>query len=418
MTVTHLPGRATARTGQVAAAARARACAWTLLAAGAWATAPVQAQDLGATAAAEDAGQPRTGWRVGLALDHHLDALPLADAGTDDVLQRLRLDRGARLIGRVDDEARLMRLAGDGWRWGWLARQRARLSVSRGTVEAARSAEDDATASRDGHWPVRVRFQAWSGQGLAGGRAWAPAPGWTAHIEAQALRLGRWRERRIDGDIDHAGATDTYTGRLTQTLWDSAEGAPFGPTPAAHGHALLLRGHVGHTLALGTATDGPALRPPALRLGLAWQDAGWLHWRRRAVDDGVLDTDTARRDADGYLVYDPLIQGHWSTQGRARWQRPDLALTLQAADRQSRDDGPGWTARHDRDTGWRHTLHWQLRGAARLSWTPAERQLAVALAAGAHQLTLGADRIDRGARSLRLAWQWTAADAADASVTR
>ncbi|MEN9892051.1 MAG: hypothetical protein RLY78_2346 [Pseudomonadota bacterium] len=413
---------------------------------------------------------PPAAWSTTLRIDHHLDALALSDAGQDDLGPRLRLDRPGRQLGRIDDEWRLTRHLASGWRLGVVARQRATLSVSRAALEAARSADDDRPALQDEHWPARLRLQAWSGQGLVIGRSVVladtptdtstaspspprdadaeptgrprrPATGRTLlTLEGQLLRLDRWRQRSVDGQVLHTAATDDYSGRLVSTAMDSRTAAPFGPAPADHGLALLSSGRISHHL----SPHGEIGPVAGSRLWLSWHDAGWLRWRRRSIEQATLDTEATWRDADGYLVYSPLIVGQWQRDDSPVWQTPDWSLGAEWLD-PGRAGAPGerpragtgvwgWSARRHAHHGWRHTLGWQRRqGSAAwagwadapdgpagmagtdwavqgVAWTPQERRLSLWFGHADAWLEIGGDRLDRTARSMRLAFGWRWAD--------
>ena len=344
-----------------------------------------------ATAAA--AGAPDDGWRLKLHSQQHSDATAL-NLGRDPQAGDLA-PRPGRNLAYIDDEVRVERQLGS-WNFGLLARSRATLVASADTLALYQQVDGGAPISADRRWAVEARFRGFSGGGLVVGREHGLGAGWSAHWQVQALVLQRWRERRISGTVGASLASGEYDFALTSAQRDDRLRFPFQSTYPSRGAALLGD------------------------LSLAWQgqrwqfeatvkDAGWQHWRALPRQDAVLDSRTAAFDADGFLIYRPLIQGQnaqpTATQAAAAWGR--LAAGWQPA----ATPGVTWEAGGDVLPGF-GLLPWLgLRagvGASQLAlqWRTHERRLTLHWQWQGLTLTAGADRLGAGSRSRELGLAW------------
>lgn len=343
-------------------------------------------------AAAADADTD-TIWRLSLHSRQHSDATALnlgRDPRVEDLAPRL-----GRNLAYIDDEVRLERTQG-GWTLGLLARSRATLVASADTLALYRQVDGRETIAGDKRWTVDARFRGFSGGGLVFGREHALGAGWSARWELQALVLQRWRERRISGTAGATAATGAYDFALTSMQRDDGLRFPFQNAFAARGSAWL---------------GGAALAWQGERwqFEAALHDAGWQRWRGLPRQDAVLDSGTAAYDADGYLIYRPLIQGQntqpTATQAAPAWGR------LAARWRADPETGLGAEAGADLLPGF-GALPWLgLRlpaGGSQLAlqWRTHERRLTLQWSWRGLTLTAGADRLggDRRSRELGLAW--------------
>jgi len=344
-----------------------------------------------APATAAPAGEAE--WRLGLRSQQHSDATAL-NLGRDPRAADLA-PRSGRNLAYIDDELRLERTQ-RGWTVGLLARSRATLVASADTLALYQQVDGGAAVTADRRWAVDARFRGFSGGGLAFGRQHALGGAWSAHWEVQALVLQRWRERRITGIAGATAASGEYDFELDSVQRDDGLRFPFQANFPSRGRALLG----GLTLAW---QGGP------WQFEAAVKDAGWQGWRGLPRQDAALDSRTAAVDADGYLIYRPLIQGQ-NTQatarssapawGRfaARWQPPAAGGALAET---GADLLPGFGL-----------LPWlglsAPVGASQLGlqWRTHERRLTLQWAWQGLTLTLGGDRLTGVARSRELGLAW------------
>lgn len=333
-------------------------------------------------------------WRLNLHSRQHSDATAL-NLGRDPRAEDLAPRRG-RNLAYIDDEGRLERTQG-AWTFGLLARSRATLVASADTLALYRQVDGGAAIDADRRWSVDARFRGFSGAGLVFGRQHAFGTGWSARWELQALRLQRWRERRIRGTAGATAATGVYDFALTSTQRDDGLRFPF-QTPFSSSGSALLGG-------AALAWEGERWQFDA-----ALHDAGWQRWRGLPRQDAVLDSRTAAVDADGYLIYRPLIQGQnaqpTTTQAAPAWGRLAVRWLADGASGPAAEVGtdllPGFGA-----------LPWLgLRlpaGDAHLAlqWRTHERRLTAQWTWQGLTLTAGADRLggERRSRELGLAWR-------------
>jgi hypothetical protein len=233
------------------------------------------------------------GWRLSLQSRQHSDATALG-LGRDPQAGDLAPRRG-RNLAYIDDEGRLERTQG-AWTVGLLARSRATLVVSADTLALYRQVDGGEPVTEDRRWDVDARFRGFSGGGLVLARQYGGDTGWSARWELQALVLQRWRERRISGTAGATAAGAAYDFALTSTQRDDGLRFPFQADFPSRGSALLG----GLTL---------AWQGRHWQFEAAVRDVGWQHWRALPRQDAVLDSRTAAYDADGFLIYRPLVQG-------------------------------------------------------------------------------------------------------------
>lgn len=354
--------------------------------------------------------------------DHHADAATLGvlDRGHFGRAEWAQVSpRAGDNLARIDDEARLgWRQRGgalDGWQIAVLARSQATLVASHDALALAAQVARGERQAAGADWQTRVRLRAFTGAGLAFGREQAltfvPAPGrWQAGWEVQTLALGRWREREIAGPVHLDAATQRYGFTLASAEADSRLRLPFQQPAASHGAGLLLGGRLDWQ-----GQDLPGAWAPWAHLAL--RDGGWLRWRGLPQQQATLDTATASTDADGFLVYQPLIQGQNRQSTVTRWQpwRATLAGGVALADRQRLglrlDTLPGW--------GLLPALTWQRPAASptapgwagvglNAEWCLHERRLTLGLDWRSFSLRAGADRPGGSARSRGWALAWNA----------
>lgn len=329
-------------------------------------------------------------WQVLLHSDRHNDAVRLAMPG-DESRRRLTPRSGLNLAYH-DDEARLFRRQG-GWTWSLLARNHATLVAGQQALALAALIADRRQPAADTQWQVDVHLRAFAGAGLAIGNTRALAPGWSMHWEAQALTLSRWRARDLAGPVQYKAATGQYQLDLQSQEVDNRLSFPFRQGFASRGAGLLLAG--------GLEWEG----------GGTWaraqlRDGGWLRWRGMPQQQAALNTATEALDADGFLIYKPLVVGRTVQAAVQQWMpwRGQIAggATLAGGHRVGLqlDSLPGF--------GVLPALQWQRPALAPdglalgAEWRVHERRLTVSATWQGVSLRMGADRLGPAALSREL----------------
>jgi hypothetical protein len=227
--------------------------------------------------------------------------------------------------------------------------------------------------------------------------SWTGAAGWHWQAGAQALRLQRLIWRRIDGQVSFDAASAGYSFDLASDRGDNRLKLPFERTYAASGMAWLL--------------DAQLMHCDAERcIGAGVRDLGRLRWAGLPREQASLSTQTQSVDADGYLIYKPLVQGLNSQADASRAAPASVNLDARwplAA---------GWNAALRAEWltayGWLPSARVQWQGAEgpvwAASWQVHERRLGVQASGARWLLRLAADRFGSGAhsRELRLVLNW------------
>ncbi len=333
------------------------------------------------------------GWQLSLRSDRHADALPLRQLGTDDWAASLA-PRAGRNLAYVDDEIRLSvgpaalaRRLGPGWTAALVVRSSATLVASHDALVLAGQVASGERPQADDRWQNDVRLRGFAGFGAELGREHPLSPQWTARWSAQALALTRWRERQLTGPAAYDAVDRSYRFALQSDELNDRLDAPFQQSFSPRGAGLLLGAELAWQGERGSAK-------------LALRDGGWLHWSGVPQQHLQLDTETAGVDADGFLVYRPLVQGNnsqrgttrrWPWRGRAElgWRVTDSGTLLASVDTVP-DFGP------------LPALQWQQRSGAlawSVGWRLHERRATVSAGWHGWQLRAGIDRLGSASRS-------------------
>lgn len=332
-------------------------------------------------------------WQLAARHDQHSDALALRDFG-DDAARKLA-PREGRNLAYLDTELRVSR-SGCTATWSLLARQSATLVTSRGALDLASDIALPGRPAQSEQWDVRGNYLGFAGAGVEWQGAWSPRPGWTLGLGAQALALRHLRERQVDGRASFDAARQAYQFDVHSFEVDDRLEFPFQTGFASNGWGLLFAAEL-------------AWREGPFGASISWRDAGWLRWSGSPQQQAQLASKTQAVDADGFVVYRPLIQGANSQPGHSvrpplrtsaalDW-RPDPVWRLQL-----RLDGieglgrlPALSA--SRDFG-------ELRLG--LTWRSHERRTTLALDWQAVSAVFGADSLGRDARSqeFSLRYRW------------
>lgn len=367
------------------AAARAAVAAGLCLA-----LAAVQAAAAGASPAG---AEPDVEWLLGARRVRHNDAMPLAAMDRDDH-SRIAA-RPGRNLAYLDDEVRLQRRSGP-WSFAVVGRSLATLVVDAQTLQLARLIETRQQPAADTLWRTEARLRGFSGAGLEIRRCADVTPQLRAEFSAQLLSLGSWHEREIAGSASYDARSRKYDFAIASDEIFNRLNFEYRQGPARNGWGLL---------------GGLELEWSDARMTLrgAVYDGGRLSWNRVPRQTLRLQADRQGTDADGFVVYGPLLEGR-NSQPSAQRAQPWRARA-EAAYRMGRQAqahaGFDWLA----DFG---ALPWlgastslgDMRAAA--AWRLHERRLDASLHWRGLSLGLGLDRLDGNARSrsLALGWRW------------
>lgn len=330
-------------------------------------------------------------WEIAVRADRHSDPLPLADLESEE-FDRLRA-RSGRNLAYIEDEIRASRTQG-AWTWSLLARSSATLVVNQDGMELAAQVARVVPADRDRLWNAEADFRAFNGAGVETARTFALARAWHAGVSVQALSIARWREREIDGTVSYEAATRGYRFDARSSEISSRLDFPFRQSFSSSGQGLLLGGTL-------------EWRSPQLTLGLSMRDLGWLRWRGVPRDDARLSSFTQSYDADGFVVYKPLIQGQYSQAGSTVRLAPKWTLSgrWQSEGHGRFELATDWLP----DFGALPSVGWGQRFGAvdlGLGWRFHERRATLSLAWQGLRLRFGADRLGSGAHSRDVALGW------------
>lgn len=260
-------------------------------------------------------------WELTVEARAHSDMLPLSRWGDDDAAEALGARGGqrGRNLAYIDNEIRVSRGSPMGTgpgRISLLARQSATLVASRGAVELAADAQTAGRPPADRRWDVHARYLAFAGSGLAWQHGVSPAADWQLQGGVQALVLRDWRERLIDGTAGYTAADGRYTANLSSFEGSDRLLFPYQQAFGGHGSALLFDAE---------------LRWAGERFsaGLGVRDAGRLRWRGLPQNESRLNTNTRSVDPNGFVLYQPLVEGR-NTQPRRQRAAPLRVQTFVA----------------------------------------------------------------------------------------
>lgn len=331
-------------------------------------------------------------WVLSVQTDRHLDALALGHLGDDAAWSRLQ-PRPGRNLGYFFDELRLTRHT-DGGHWSLLARQRAVAVVSEGALDLARSVDAGGDPAGDRRWSVALDYLGFSGVGVEFGRRLDLGGGWQGDAACQGLQLQRLSARQAHGEAAYQAATASYRAELGSRESDSRLTFPYQSAVAGHGLGLLCRAGV-------QWQGGP------WTVAVEGRDAGVLSWNGLPQQDAVLSTDQQTVGADGFVTYQPLVQGR-NTQSPGRHTLAPISIWSVgwAGTSLGRFHAevvwlPGWGALPG--AGWARGFgDWQLG----LGWRVHERRAEASVARGGWRLALSSDgRGQTRSTGLRLDWR-------------
>lgn len=215
------------------------------------------------------------------------------------------------------------------WRLGVEVRQDAWLTTDRASLDVFHQYQQKRKPVPPASFALQASYFSFRAQGLRIGRSFdGPRLGGRASsIELSGAVYGkqRLRERSVHGIVTYPQA-DTYEVLASHVDADSRMTYPFmGDKPSASGASLSL------------AATLPLLDAWTLRVQ-ADDVASRLRWKRLPVNTEVLDSETKSYDANGYVNYQPLLNGR-RRQVERTFRIP--RYTAAALDYRYRDWGAG-----------------------------------------------------------------------------
>lgn len=323
-------------------------------------------------------------WALQVRSERHSDFSSIDDL-RDDNAAGYRA-RHARNLAYVEEEVRLQRSEGL-WSLALLGRSSATLVANEDAVNAVRHVRGIGRDAADRQWDVEARMRGFAGVGAELGRAFQAGPEWSGAVLVQALALTRWREREVNGVADFQSATGTYAFDLRSRELNDRLSFPFQQSSAAAGAALLFGADL-------------AWQRGAWRAHAGVRDLGWLHWRGLPQQDLTASSSTRAVDAEGFVVYRPLLQGQNRQGGLTR--RAPYRLQLDASWQATEHGSLEVAARKFEGYAFLPSIGWKqgwgkLQAAAH--WQLHERRLVLDVGWENWHAFLGTDKLGSGAQS-------------------
>jgi hypothetical protein len=284
--------------------------------------------------------------------------------------------------------------ASDAWRIGWVQRAQAQVRLSGQAAQVVYHYQSQTDPAQAESLDSAATVQWWQGRGLSVHTpAWQHGA-WLVSGRVQWLQLQRLRRTDTSGITAYNGAGDyAYNMRISDA--DSSRQAAFLQPAEASGQGASV------SLALQWQ---PA---PGWAAGLALDDA-WsrLRWDGVNTTAATLDSEVSTRTPDGYINYEPAVQGQDTRKAVTEripvtvradlvWQRPEGDWFVHLQRRWGLQQAwVGWSGGQD----WRWRVAVEPRAAA----------ASVGLQWRGWCVQAAADRFDGSAhvRQLGVAYQW------------
>ena len=308
-----------------------------------------------------DAGQRENAllaWRVELHSERYSDPLPLRHLGQADWAEHVQARSGRNLV-QVNQSLALRRVdATSRHQWSLLARQLGRIVMDETTAVRIGQIANGTESTQDWHWRPQLTYQGFAGYGLGWAYLTPQQEGVYFDVGSQLLTVTRLSARNFSGTVDFNASSQRYAFNVQSSRGDSRLAFPFQKPYAETGLALLLNGRVGWRSALWSFNVGV-------------RDAGWLQWQGLPQQDLNYNTQNKVRDANGYILYRPLVQGQ-NSQNAARWRAPWTG-ELQAAVNIAPQTSLSLPWEYVPALGWLPAMRWQDQAGA-LQWSATWRQ--------------------------------------------
>lgn len=247
-------------------------------------------------------------WQISVNSSLHSDALQLRWFGKDNWADQVQPRKGVNLV-QVDQSISIsVGAADEGHQLAWTRRQLARLVMSEDTVRRMSQIDRGEFTTEDWRWAPELSLRGFYGEGLDWTYRSPGRSGWAWHGGAQLLGLKRLYGRELQGAVSYIARDQTYSFDAQSTQADSALKLPFQRPSGTDGQALLLKGRL-------------AWQSPVMSLSAGVRDWGWVRWSGVPQQQLSLNSATTQKDANGFVIYKPLIQGQ-NSQSNLRWRTP------------------------------------------------------------------------------------------------
>jgi len=251
----------------------------------------------------------KVSWQFHLHAERFSDPLAIKYFGAPDWAKHVHARNGRNAV-MVEHTLGVTRsVAGSPHQWSILARQVGRLSMNEDS--ARRIAQIAGVRDEEKEWQAQadVDYKAFSGAGI-GWKFAAPDDlnGFFLEGGVQALLLKSLTARQIQGVVDFNSVNQRYSFNLESFHSGSNLDFPFQKPYSGSGYGLLFEGGVGW-------------RSANWQFKANLRDVGLLHWSEIPHQALNLNTDNQTKDANGLIVYKPLVNGQ-NSQSSVRWQAP------------------------------------------------------------------------------------------------
>lgn len=286
--------------------------------------------------------------------------------------------------------------------WAVLARQSATLHATDGAVRVIADIESSGKPKSSYQESVQLEMQGFSGVGLGWRSPHMPLNqrvSW--RIGIQGIKVQRYLYRDLDGRVSYNSFDDVYSLMAQSTYRSDRLTFAYQKPVDSNGQAWLADLSVRMSL---TAQS-------SLSMGL--EDWGRLWWGGLPQDKKRLSSNTSSVDENGYVVYQPLVQGRYSQMPKwqAVWPTTVLSLKAQPSERMNLafearqiDHAGVWLPSISASYPWQGVT-WHS------AWLMRERALVLGLDTSMLSLRIGGDRRGAGAKSMHasvaLVWPFT-----------
>lgn len=246
-------------------------------------------------------------YKLDVRSDQHSDPLPLRYFGQSDWVKHLQPRAGLNLV-RLDQSIEIGLLSEESYGLAIIARNKGRLIATEETLNRAGELARDQSGVQDWRLTPKLSLTGFSGLGLAWQKSHALAEHLRLRWGAQGLLLKQLYSRDLAGLLDYQSSSQSYIFDITSFEKNSRLKTPFQSPFDSSGQGLLFQADLQWTF-------------DTVRLEMGVSDVGWLRWQLLPEQLLNLNSNTSSRDANGYLLYKPLVQGQ-NYQRTVLWTAP------------------------------------------------------------------------------------------------